>query len=111
MMQAAADDESNHLPHPPLPDALVKALVSNALPGELDGLSKARLRDIAQFVGEAIGDRRSETPVIHVGKGGSNHGKRLSWIVVNTDDMPFLVDSVAAAISARGDRKSTRLNS
>src|SRR3546814_9767720 len=57
---------------------------------------------MAQFVGEAMGERQTEAPGIHVGKGGSNHGKRLSWIVVNTDDMPFLVDSVAAAISARG---------
>src|SRR3546814_20865833 len=27
---------------------------------------------------------------------------RTSWVLVNTDDMPFLVDSVTAAITARG---------
>src|SRR3546814_9929002 len=77
-------------------------LVRNALPGEIDRLDKDRLHAIAAFAAAAIAERPPGKPVVQVASGAESDGKRTSWVLVNTDDMPFLVDSVTAAITARG---------
>ena len=85
-----------------LKGALAAALVNHALPGEVDGLDKGRLADACAFIADAMTRRPAGRPAIRAGDGGTSGGKRLSWIAVNTDDMPFLVDSVAAVVTAHG---------
>src|SRR3546814_17138 len=90
--------------HAPGPRARTVAdvLVRNAQPGESDRLDKDRLNAIAAFAAAAIAERPPGKPVVQVASGAESDGKRTSWVRVNTDDMPFLVDSVTAAITARG---------
>ena len=101
-MPASADGEDQRVAYAPTEGAFADALTYNALPGELDGLSEERLRNIAAFAAEATRRRQPGTPNIYVASGGSSDGRRLSWIVINNDDMPFLVDSVAAIVAGHG---------
>ncbi len=101
-MSATAAQESKSVTSTQLKRALADALTSHALPGELDGLDEERLQEMSAFVADTIRQRPAGRPAIQVGNGGTRNGKRLSWVAVNSDDMPFLVDSVAGAITAHG---------
>ncbi|MEQ7873785.1 NAD-glutamate dehydrogenase domain-containing protein [Sphingomonas sp. ASV193] len=84
----------------PFEDDLRKALTRGALPGELVGFEPADLDSATDFVGELIASRTPGRPVINLTSGES--GQRRMRLAIVNDDMPFLVDSVAAAIAARG---------
>ncbi|MCZ8135245.1 MAG: NAD-glutamate dehydrogenase [Porphyrobacter sp.] len=82
--------------------ALIKALrlhlEASLLPG--DGpADKATLDDAAQFLLAAAGPRGQGESLVHI---ASDTGERRLRIAVINDDMPFLVDSVAATIAAQG---------
>src|SRR3546814_654208 len=102
VMPASADEENRSATADPLARTVADVLVRNALPGEIDRLDKDRLHAIAAFAAAAIAERPPGKPVVQVASGAESDGKRTSWVLVNTDDMPFLVDSVTAAITARG---------
>src|SRR5262245_64800141 len=74
------------------------ALVSNALPGELDGFSAADRDEAATFVVEVALKRRPGELALKVKSIGGEAGKRRMRLAIINDDMPFLVDSVAGAI-------------
>lgn len=77
------------------------ALKSGALPGELAGLSGDELDGAAAFLAETARKRAPGTPAIAIQSlGGTTDGRRLMRIAVVNDDMPFLVDSVSAAMAA-----------
>ncbi len=83
-------------------DSLRAALTSNALPGETDGLTRQHLREAAEFVAAAAAVRAEGTSAIHIESTGGEAGRRRMRLVTVNRDMPFLVDSVAGAIAARG---------
>ncbi len=83
-------------------DLLAKALVAGALPGETDGFAKDDRRAAATLALAALDGRRGDAPAIRIESGAGADGRRLLRIAVANDDMPFLVDSIADAITAQG---------
>ena len=83
-------------------EKLVVALCHGALPGELDGFTDEDRREAAAFVAAACERRPKGAPVVKIETTGTRLGERGMRLCVANDNMPFLVDSVAAAISARG---------
>jgi glutamate dehydrogenase len=84
-----------------LSDALAKRLVDGALPGELQGFGKAERAAAAQFVAATAERRRPGTPNLTLETmPGSSEGRRHMRLAIVNDDMPFLVDSIAATIAA-----------
>ncbi|RYY28377.1 MAG: glutamate dehydrogenase [Sphingomonadales bacterium] len=74
-------------------------LLEGALPGELEGFNEAERAEAADFVAETAAIRAAETPKIELSTFMADERRRMRLAVVN-DDMPFLVDSIAAAIGA-----------
>ena len=83
-------------------DALQKALLSNALPGELEGFTPDCQREATEFVAAVAASRNPGKVAINLTSSGGEAGNRRMRLAIVNDDMPFLVDSVAAAIAARG---------
>ncbi|MEO5773436.1 MAG: NAD-glutamate dehydrogenase domain-containing protein [Sphingomicrobium sp.] len=86
----------------PLVEALRVALTQNALPGETEGFDKAKALEAAEFVAESAAIRAPGTSVVRLQSTGGEAGNRRMRLVAINDDMPFLVDSVAAAVAANG---------
>jgi len=82
--------------------AVRDALVSNALPGELDGFTVEDREEAASFVVEVAARRKPGELALKMKSIGGEAGKRRMRLAIINDDMPFLVDSVASAIAARG---------
>ena len=80
------------------------AMFAGALPGEIAGLTAADRTRIAAFMRDAAVGRTPGTPAIHLESLDSVGGKRIMALAIVNDDMPFLVDSVSAAIGAAGLR-------
>ena len=81
-----------------LQKALAKHLSTSILPGEAS-LEGAALDGAAQFLLEAASKRAPRKTVI---THESDTGERRLRIAIINDDMPFLVDSIAATITAAG---------
>ena len=83
--------------------ALAAALFDAALPGEADSIDAAARIAIVAFVRGAAARRHAGTPslILDAAPGIGGTRRRLALAIVN-DDMPFLVDSVASAITAAG---------
>lgn len=79
--------------------ALAKSMKASILPGDTP-FAKDRLAEAAQFLFETARNRKPGTPAIAIRSGADRH--RYMSIAIINDDMPFLVDSVAAAIAAHG---------
>ena len=77
-------------------------LIEGALPAEVEGFTGAERADAARFVAEVAATRTSGKPSLALETMSSNGRRRRMRLVAVGDDMPFLVDSVAAAIGARG---------
>ena len=83
--------------------AIKEALLTNALPGELDGFDDASRQVAADLVARTAARRMPGDVAIElVSTGGGEAGQRRMHLAIVNDDMPFLVDSVANAITARG---------
>ncbi|MBV7257402.1 NAD-glutamate dehydrogenase [Pacificimonas sp. WHA3] len=83
-------------------DPLERALFEGALPGEADELDAKALKRITGQVRGALKEREAGTTVIQVDSIEPVPGHRRTGLVVVNDDMPFLVDSVTNALTARG---------
>ena len=83
-------------------DILATLLRQGALPGELDDYSAEETREAASFIATCAAKRPPETAIVRVESTGTGLGHRRMRIGIVNDDMPFLVDSVAQAIAARG---------
>ena len=74
-----------------------EALLTGALPGETDGLDGQALLEIGDFVAGAAQSRTKGQSVVLV-----RPHQRRTWVAIVNDDMPFLVDSISAAVTASG---------
>ncbi|MES2068067.1 MAG: NAD-glutamate dehydrogenase domain-containing protein [Pseudomonadota bacterium] len=83
-----------------LSDALAVRLTKGALPGELQGFGKTERADAAAFVAATAERRTTGVPNIALEPlPGTDPRRRMRLAIVN-DDMPFLVDSIAATIGS-----------
>ena len=86
-----------------LSDDLAKRLIEGALPGELQGFGKAERAEAARFVASIAEIRKpGEARLAIETLPGADEGKRRMRLAIVNDDMPFLVDSIAATIGAHG---------
>ncbi|HEY1604650.1 MAG TPA: NAD-glutamate dehydrogenase domain-containing protein [Allosphingosinicella sp.] len=83
-------------------DALAHALVAGALPGELIGFTDQDRLAAAEFVASCAAHRARGAALVHLETQGGGAGHRRMRIGIVNDDMPFLVDSIANALAARG---------
>lgn len=83
-----------------LSDALAVRLVEGALPGELKGFGKGERAEAARFVAAAAGQRPPGTISLSLETISADDTDRQMRLAIINDDMPFLVDSIAAAIAA-----------
>ena len=84
-------------------NALAKGLLDGGLPDEIEGFDLRQARHAALFVAAAARQRSRGTPVVRLeSEAGRTVGTRRMRLCVINDDMPFLVDSIAAAVNARG---------
>ena len=79
---------------------LMKTLTSGALPGETDDFSRADRAAAAAIAQTALDNPKR--PAIASETATDARGRRIMRIAIANDDMPFLVDSVAAAVAAHG---------
>jgi glutamate dehydrogenase len=78
---------------------LRERLAASMLPGDVPPVDD-RLTEAAAFVFEAARERRADEPALLIRS--ANDGRRFTRFAIINPDMPFLVDSVAAAIGAQG---------
>ncbi|MCJ7421442.1 NAD-glutamate dehydrogenase [Sphingomicrobium astaxanthinifaciens] len=83
-------------------EVLEQAMEASALPGDLDGYGLEDLEDAARFVAETAQQRKPGRLNLELESSGGEAGQRRMRLALVNDDMPFLVDSVAGAIAARG---------
>jgi glutamate dehydrogenase len=83
-------------------DALAHALVAGALPGEIHGFTDQDRIAAAEFVAACAARRPRGIALVRLESLGGGAGHRRMRIGIVNDDMPFLVDSVANALAARG---------
>ncbi|MDO7843706.1 NAD-glutamate dehydrogenase [Sphingomonas immobilis] len=83
-----------------LADALAARLTKGALPGELQGFDKAACAEAAAFIAATAADRRPGTPALALEPLAMSQPERRMRLAIINDDMPFLVDSIAATIGA-----------
>lgn len=95
---ATATRTRQDTPDQQLIDSISHALLSRALPGELDGFDAEACSAAAAFIARAADCRRPGEPVIELESIAGPH--RFMRLAIVNDDMPFLVDSVAATVSA-----------
>ena len=81
--------------------ALAERLVHRALPDELAGFGEERRAEAAAFLAQTAAMRAPGTPGIALEALPDDGGRRRMRLAIVNDDMPFLVDSIAAAL---GDR-------
>jgi glutamate dehydrogenase len=83
-------------------NAMIDAFTKGALPGENDGFDAKACRDAARFILELSHARKPGQPALALDSFTDNSGRLAMRIAMNNDDMPFLVDSISAAIAAKG---------
>ncbi|TPG13160.1 NAD-glutamate dehydrogenase [Sphingomonas oligophenolica] len=88
-----------HSPQTPI-DALAARLTKGALPGELVGFDRPEIEEAARFLVTAGARRKPGKAAIALQPIPSDDVRRRMRLGIVNDDMPFLVDSIAAAIGA-----------
>ncbi|MFM9827667.1 MAG: NAD-glutamate dehydrogenase [Sphingomonas sp.] len=83
-----------------LSEAFAVRLVEGALPGELRGFGEAERSEAARFVAALAADRAPGTAKLALESISSDDSNRHMRLAIVNDDMPFLVDSIAATIGA-----------
>ncbi|PLK27131.1 NAD-glutamate dehydrogenase domain-containing protein [Novosphingobium sp. TH158] len=84
-----------------LREELARRLARSVLPGDGDFTAEA-LDAAATFLLDAADDRRPGQPVIAIESVTGAAADRFMRVAVINDDMPFLVDSIAATVTAQG---------
>lgn len=85
-----------------LTDALAARLTERALPGELKDFGTGEIAQAAAFIAATAAHRDGDAPAIAIEPLPADDVRRRMRVAIVNDDMPFLVDSVAAAIGAHG---------
>lgn len=88
-------------PDPSIVSVIAEALVADALADEIAGFENDDKLEAARFVADAASHRKAGEAVVRLESVGGAVGRRRMRLAVVNDDMPFLVDSIAAAIAAR----------
>jgi glutamate dehydrogenase len=103
----AAPSTGSHHPSDGVPsidqgllNALADSLFKRALPGEIEDLDPAGRADIAAFLGRAAAQRAPGASIVRL-EALPRGARRLRLAIVG-EDMPFLVDSSAAAVTGAG---------
>lgn len=99
MPAKARDKAANSTPRATHHASLTQRMARSVLPGDTP-LARADLNDAAQFLIDVAQTRKPKSAAIAVESATRDH--RYTRIAVVNRDMPFLVDSVAATISAQG---------
>jgi len=95
---ATATRTRQDMPADELIAEIAQALLSRALPGELDGFDADACREAARFIAE-VGERRAPgEPALRLESVAGE--RRYMRLAIVNDDMPFLVDSVAGTVNA-----------
>ena len=100
--KAAASSTRSRRPaaeNPSLVKALAARMSESLLPGDTP-FAADKVREAAQFVYEAAANREPGEAAIALAS--ATDERRFMRIVLVNDDMPFLVDSIAATIAAQG---------
>ena len=79
-----------------------KAFADGALPGENEGFDSAACEQAARFMLETALARKSGTAAVALDTFADARGRLVMRLAINNDDMPFLVDSISAALAANG---------
>ncbi len=82
-----------------LADALASRISKSLLPGDI-AFAPDHLREATGFLLDAAAKRTPCEPVIAIASAAE--GRRFMRIALVNDDMPFLVDSIAATVAAQG---------
>ena len=89
-------------------NALVKAMAvafsNGALPGENDGFDGAAAHEAARFMLQAATSRKPGKAAIVIDSHdiAGDDQQKVMRIAINNEDMPFLVDSISAALASMG---------
>ncbi len=89
----------------PITRALEQALTQGGLADEREDFNAAEVRRAAAFVAEAAAVREQHEPIVtitRIERRDVRSGSRRVRVAIINDDMPFLVDSVANCLAARG---------
>jgi glutamate dehydrogenase len=81
---------------------LKSLLVKGSVPGEVEGFSPAAKSQAARFAADALSHRKGDIPAIAIESFARAGGERQMRLAIANDDMPFLVDTVAAVIARHG---------
>ena len=82
--------------------ALSDRLIRGALPGELKGFGPTEVAAAVAFVADTGAVRSAGAPAIALEGIATDDVRRRMRLAIVNDDMPFLVDSIAAAIGEQG---------
>jgi glutamate dehydrogenase len=82
--------------------AMASAFTESALPGENDGFDTLAATAAAEFTLGLALNRKKGTAAVALDSFTDGSGRLVMRIAMNNDDMPFLVDSVSAALAAKG---------
>ncbi len=104
MALTKADNAKKSMPktNTELHRSLANAFMARALPGENDGFDAAACAQAVDFTLAAAAKRAEGKAVIAVDSFTCGNGRLTTRVAICNDDMPFLVDSVSAAITAQG---------
>jgi glutamate dehydrogenase len=80
--------------------AIAVALIDGALPGETNGLTQSAHAEAAAFVAGVAAHRTPGQAAIAIESISGEGVQRRTRLAIINDDMPFLVDSIAAALAA-----------
>jgi glutamate dehydrogenase len=100
--ETSSGKQAEAAPDPAILPEIARVLTAGALPGETDGFTDEDRQAAAAFVAQAATQRTAGKPSFALESVGGEGGRRLMRLAIVNDDMPFLVDSVSSAISARG---------
>jgi glutamate dehydrogenase len=87
-------------PDPKLLKPIHAAMTAGALPGESDGFDDKAATEAAAFMLTTAAQRAPAKPNIQIESFSDHQGKLAMRIAISNDDMPFLVDSTAAALAS-----------
>ncbi|MBL0925822.1 MAG: NAD-glutamate dehydrogenase, partial [Sphingomonadaceae bacterium] len=101
-MAAAKASESSSKIDKALMKAMASAFTESALPGENEGFDLKACEAAARFTLEIAHQRKTGHPAVALDSFTDAQGRLAMRIAMNNDDMPFLVDSISAAVASHG---------
>jgi len=83
-------------------ETIAKGLVDGALPGEIDNFDAQARTEAAAFIARTAQHRDAGAPALALESVPAGDRRRYMRLAIVNDDMPFLVDSVAATVVTHG---------